>query len=1249
MICIIHDGLREKRYALNKGFHCIQFFETSIELDINEARKFNLNDLSITILNDNQYNYFKKYELQDEISIGSSDVASIQVLNSHIERIHCVINLKNKIIEKPSCIFINGQMKKHFNANDLLTLNELKILITDNFVMVNQCESIRVHLEQIKIKNYSIQLVNNKRGIFSQKRPYSIKPTCTLELQSFNEVHAIEKLPLFFSLFPILMMSCASLLSGSIMAYQGYLQGRELIEVLPSLIVPLVMIMSSFFIHPLQRLYENKKYKKKVTILIAEINQYYQSIEEVIKLFNSQLLDYERVMYRTSRQIIDDFEHKNKYIQNIEGDEIIIPLGKGTILSGIQFKNFPKENNIAYKQYIEISNKYMFLQHHLVTINIVEYRNICTNSMQCFLWICFYLTTQVSSNNLSLIFICDIAWLSKYIHCTLFEHSVYQDKHYVYSSISEFKENDFVEDHRIKIVLNITGESFRSENTCVHLLHSNLVPTFSDCQILLDNNKGKLKTTQNEINFLFEDIETDFQKLFERIHFYQSKQDKKQPSTGINLNQLAQLNLVKNWENNTTINSLAVNIGFDIEGKPLELDLHESKDGPHLLVGATTGAGKSESIITLCIMLMLKYSYQDFQFVVVDFKGGGLANSFYYNGVACPHFIGSISNLDSHEILRFFSAIKIESRRRQVLFNQMAVLSNTSSVDIKKYQLQCDQLQLEKLSHLFVIIDEFAELKVEYEDFIKELISLARIGRSLGIHLILSTQKPSNVVDGQIWSNCRTRISLRVQDKQDSLEMIDSNLAFYLDKPGQFYKYTDNILTKGEFYYLNSSFDNANSIAVYDLYHRKFKLNKKSHESILSKILEKLTSQSYKPQMLWNQPLERIEKEALRWVNRGIGIIDDIETNSQVPCIVDLVHTLFYVKNQNELLNWILTLLYAYLKMDEPIEIYILDYEKIFSALANSTSFIHSISSDELLLNLLKDLSFKKNQDKIDLFIAPSNHFLIEKMNLFEIEFHRFLNDGFNKNIFLNLFTYTANAIPYTTAGYFQTKIVSSSFSRQDLSIIFEEKVRYGIHKEDFYYIQKEKISYFRKLNVTFEDIIEKKPKLSKKKIICEMPEIVIGKKEGRIGISYETYQWIDLQQFPFCFLVAKTSSILLQFIRKCIPSYHRVWNEAELYEARKSVVFVKDLDKVDSLSLKKSLNQRKHPLVFCLDVQSSSQTWIKEIMEDEYILWVGDGLSDQYIIAVNRKIKCDRNQGYYVHHEKREKVRLIDELFNCD
>ena len=153
-----------------------------------------------------------------------------------------------------------------------------------------------------------------------------------------------------------------------------------------------------------------------------------------------------------------------------------------------------------------------------------------------------------------------------------------------------------------------------------------------------------------------------------------------------------------------------------------------------------------------------------------------------------PHLAGSITNLDTVEMNRALSSIQSELRRRQRIFNDARDALNESTIDIYKYQrLFREGLVQEPVTHLFIISDEFAELKSQQPEFMDQLISTARIGRSLGVHLILATQKPAGVVDDQIWSNSKFRVCLKVQDKSDSMDMIKCPDAASLKETGRFY------------------------------------------------------------------------------------------------------------------------------------------------------------------------------------------------------------------------------------------------------------------------------------------------------------------------------------------------------------------------------------------------------------------------------------------------------------------------------
>ncbi|UQS84080.1 type VII secretion protein EssC [Bombilactobacillus thymidiniphilus] len=244
-----------------------------------------------------------------------------------------------------------------------------------------------------------------------------------------------------------------------------------------------------------------------------------------------------------------------------------------------------------------------------------------------------------------------------------------------------------------------------------------------------------------------------------------------------------ELNLSNRWSNKLPYKSLAVPLGVRGKDDIVHLDLHERAHGPHGLVAGTTGSGKSELIQSYIASLAINFHPDNVGFLLIDYKGGGMANLF--NNL--PHLLGTITNLDGAQSMRALASIKAELEKRQKLFGKYNVNH------INQYQkLYHDGKADEAMPHLFLISDEFAELKSEQPDFMDELVSTARIGRSLGIHLILATQKPSGVVNEQIWSNSRFKISLKVQDKADSMEMLHTPDAASIVEPGRAYLQVGN-------------------------------------------------------------------------------------------------------------------------------------------------------------------------------------------------------------------------------------------------------------------------------------------------------------------------------------------------------------------------------------------------------------------------------------------------------------------------
>jgi len=198
------------------------------------------------------------------------------------------------------------------------------------------------------------------------------------------------------------------------------------------------------------------------------------------------------------------------------------------------------------------------------------------------------------------------------------------------------------------------------------------------------------------------------------------------------------------------------------------LDIDLVRDGPHGLIAGTTGSGKSELLRTMVTAMAANASPDHLNFVLIDFKGGG---AFDLCG-ELPHVVSVVTDLDEHLASRALRCLSAELKFRET------ELRNVGASDIREYLERSDKA----LPRLVVIIDEFATLVAELPDFLNSLVDIAQRGRSLGVHLILATQRPSGVVDRKIKANTNLRIALRVQDGEDSDDVIGTREAAMLGR-----------------------------------------------------------------------------------------------------------------------------------------------------------------------------------------------------------------------------------------------------------------------------------------------------------------------------------------------------------------------------------------------------------------------------------------------------------------------------------
>lgn len=311
----------------------------------------------------------------------------------------------------------------------------------------------------------------------------------------------------------------------------------------------------------------------------------------------------------------------------------------------------------------------------------------------------------------------------------------------------------------------------------------------NDCRCIVDVDNGPCVFERDEINNKFyftmdsatDDIQWDtFARRMAAIELEGFSVKTSLPGSvtflqGYGVQTVEQLDVIGMWNRSKPYESLAAPVGMLEGNKLFSLDIHEAAHGPHGLVAGTTGSGKSELLQTWILSMALCYHPHDVSFVIIDYKGGGMANLME----PLPHVVGKITNIGAN-ITRSLISLQSEIKRRYAIFDRYGVNH------IDKYQrLYKSGAAAEAMPHLIIVSDEFAELKKEEPDFMSGLISAARVGRSIGIHLVLATQKPGGVVDDQIQSNTRFRLCLKVQDAADSREMIKRPDAAGLTQAGR--------------------------------------------------------------------------------------------------------------------------------------------------------------------------------------------------------------------------------------------------------------------------------------------------------------------------------------------------------------------------------------------------------------------------------------------------------------------------------
>ena len=774
--------------------------------------------------------YSKEVDIENisEIKIGKSKDNDIMIDDPLIEDYHCILRLiQNKRViydlNSKYNVYVNGNKvldNLELNDNDFIILCGYKLLYKDEKVFCPR-KNISVNNNKIKFSSKEVSLFNYPEFIRTPRMIWKL-PKDKIEIVAPPKKENKPGLDTFLNLIPTIGMTMMVLVMP--MGNPMYRIGM-LIVTLSSTIIMFIAntVKSSKAIKRRNRMYLEFLDKKE---------------EEIKDLYNKQI-DVLHKLYPSMEEacrVIQAFDRRLWEKSSTDEDFLNVYLGNGKV--NISFDiDIPKEEFGEREDELllkprEVKEKYSEIEDMPISINLKNNYGIgivgsIDKVSSLIKNIIFETAVYHYSEDVNFICLCNeknikewmwIRWLphiwSKNREIRFMGvgkescHSILEG---VYSLISKREQKDSnKKPHYIMIVTDPTLleneaiSKYLDREKAIDLglttlyVYGNLEFIPKQCsQILevIEDGKGSLidiNDSGNKIDFTFKNygnvLLDELTRRMGPIYVKKNYSENTLPSKVTlyelyKVNTARELNVEWRWIHSEVTKAIKAPLGLNTSGTLISLDLHEKTHGPHGLVAGTTGSGKSELLQTIIASLAINYSPSDVSFILIDYKGGGMANLF----TKLPHLIGTITNLDGNLVNRSLTLIKSELKRRQNIFAEFEVNHINGYKKLEK-----KDPSMEPLPHLIIIADEFAELKSDQPEFMKELVSTARIGRSLGVHLILATQKPAGVVDAQIWSNSKFKLCLKVQDESDSKEMLKKPDAAYIVQPGRGYLQVGN-------------------------------------------------------------------------------------------------------------------------------------------------------------------------------------------------------------------------------------------------------------------------------------------------------------------------------------------------------------------------------------------------------------------------------------------------------------------------
>ena len=768
----------------------------------------------------------------------SSNKGNIINKDNYLKSYYLIYKDKTLKTNAPTLLINNRQYNNEILENgDFISFYNFMFFYYDDYLYMN---NFRVE-NKIKKKEIVESIVHykNQKPVVKNYLNQPLKEIVSDEILTYNEIKPLKNKPLVFQIGPSLTMTLAMVFVSGINIYNNYLQGQDLTNSIVYMIMPIMMIISGVLWPILTRANENKTNRLE--------------IEENKKTYLEYLNEYR---HKVDMNIKETLKEREAYFfkGDIDEDKLFYVTDKSPMFLSLSIGHIEYNKEIKYKTYKdEDINE---------SLNSINYVLKHIENYPYFLDLKKYhlISFVINKDKIYFIkkFILELSYKNHYDDFYIGIYSKNLDDFYDFFNIPQiirnnnrltfYKAKELHElnnsciDKPLILFMNDKIEyKFNNPNICVVYFVSSISDIYKDSEIVIEyKDKGIIHDKEN-IEFKYVNYPIEFKECTDILANYQ-KVDNAQKQISFN-------EVFKNYDISSYYNKTQSGLRADFAytgNELLAFDLHEKGQGPHGLIGGSTGSGKSELIVSLLLSLCIRYRPDYLNIILIDYKGGGIKESLSYNNHCLPHIIGSIDNLEPSAFERLIVSIDSECKYRQKLFKELSSKTMTSIMSLDDYlDNDFEGFNLPKIAHLLIVVDEFAELKKENPTIIKELISFSRIGRSLGLHLLLATQRPNGAIDDEIWSNSHFKIALKVLSEKDSNDIIKQKDAAYINEPGKFYLSVDDELTLAKSFYSKKDVHNKDDYEVSLLDNQLNVLSRKTYkqenrESIASYVTSKI-------------------------------------------------------------------------------------------------------------------------------------------------------------------------------------------------------------------------------------------------------------------------------------------------------------------------------------------------------------------------------------------------------------------------